>query len=116
MLSYVLSKHRVVWNGTRVSLAASHPLSPLHLADPSSFGLLDVPSGVQLRVTTRDCKTWFDQLAVHQDIGDYFGRPWVSRSELLEQGVTHDEILSFDGPSDLDSFVPCSKVWPMGFS
>ena len=109
-------KQRVVWNGTRVSLAASRPLSLLHLADPASFGLLDVPSGVQLRATKRDCKTWFDQLAVHQDIGEYFGRPCVSRSELFERGFTREEILSFGGPDDLDSFVPCSKVWPMGFS
>ena len=40
----------------------------------------------------------------------------VSRSELLEQGFTRDEILSFGGPVDLDSFVPCSKVWPVGFA
>ena len=104
------------WNGTRVSLAASRPPAPLHLADPACFGMLDVPSGVQLRVTKRDCKTWFDHLAVHQDTGEYFGRPCVSRSELLEQGFTREEILSFGGPDDLNSFVPCSKVWPMGFS
>ena len=95
--------HRVVWNGTRVSLAASRPPPPQHLADPASFGMLDIPSGVQLRVTKRDCKTWFDQLAVHRDVGDLFGRPRVSQSELIDQGLTSDEILVFGA---LDSFVP----------
>ena len=70
-------KQRVVWNGTRVSLAAARPPAPLHLADPASFGMLDIPTGVQLRDTKRDCKTWFDQLAVGDDIGDFFGRPRV---------------------------------------
>ena len=109
-------KQRVVWNGTRVSLAAARPPAPLHLADPASFGLLDVPTGVQLRVAKRDCKTWFDQLAVSNDIGDFFGRPRVSRAELIEGGLTPDEILDSGGLDENDSFIPCSRVWPMGFS
>ena len=109
-------KQRVVWNGIRASLAASRPPAPLHLADPASFGMLDVPSGVRLRVTKRDCKTWFDQLAVCDDIGAFFGRPQVSRSELRDFGISDDDILSFGGMPDHDSFFPCSRVWPMGFS
>ena len=81
-------KQRVVWNGTRVSLAAARPPVPLHLADSASFGMLDVSNGVQLRVTKRDCKTWFDQLSVCEDIGCFFGRPRVSRSELLGAGLS----------------------------
>ena len=109
-------KQRVVWNGTRISLAAPRPPPPVHLADPCSFGLLDIPAGVQLRVTKRDCKTWFDRLAVHRDIGDFFGRPRVGQSELLDHGFTCADILALGGLDGLDSFVPCSKVWPMGFS
>ena len=71
---------------------------------------------MQLRVTNRDCKTWFDQWAVHRDIGDFFGRPRVSRSELLDHGLTAADIIAHGGSDDLDSFVPCSMVWPMGFS
>ena len=109
-------KQRVVWNGTRISLAAARPPAPLHLADPACFGMLDVLSGVQLRVTKRDCKTWFDQLAVCDDIGDFFGRPRISRSELRDVGISDDDIISFGGIAEQDSFFPCSRVWPMGFS
>ena len=109
-------KQRVVWNGTRISLAASRPLAPLHLADPASFGMLDVPSGVQLSVTKRDCKTWFDELLVCDDIGEFFGRPRVSRSELRDVGLSDDDILSFGGIAESDSSFPCSRVWPIGFS
>ena len=109
-------KQRVDWNGTRVSWAASRPPPPRHLADPASFGLLDIPSGVQLRVTKRDCKTWFVQLAVHLYIGEHVGRPCASRSELLNHGDTCDDIRGYGGLADFDSFVPCSRVRPMGFS
>ena len=50
-------KQQVVWNGTRIRLAAARPPAPLHLADPAAFGMLDLESGVRLRVTKRDCKT-----------------------------------------------------------
>ena len=109
-------KQRVVWNGTRVSAAAARPPTPLHLADPACFAMLDLKSGTQLRVTKRDCKTWFDQLAVHPDIGDYFGRPRVTRQELYDVGFTDIDIVTFGGDGGLASFVPCSNVWPMGFS
>ena len=78
--------------------------------------MLDVPSGFQLRVTKRDCKTWFDQLAVCDAIGCFFGRPRVSRSELLSAGLSDGDIRAFGGVAELDSFFPCSRVWPMGFS
>jgi hypothetical protein len=69
-----------------------------------------------LRVSKRDCRTWFDQLVVDEGIGEFFGCPAVSRAELLGAGVTCDEIATFGGPADCFSFVPCSQVWPMGFS
>ena len=65
--------------------------------------MLDVPAGVQLRVTKRDCKTWFDQLAVNDDIGDFFGRPRVSRAELLDDGLSADDIVMFGGLAEQDS-------------
>ena len=109
-------KQRVVWNGTRLSQAAARPSAPPHLADPACFGMLDLPSGRRLRVTKRDCNTWFDQLEVHQDIGSYFGRPRVSRSELLSAGLSDSDLRHAGACDGIDSFYPCSTVWPMGFS
>ena len=98
-------KQRVFWNGTRVILAAARPPAPLHLAGPASFGMLDVPSGYQLRVIKRDLNTWFDQLLlVCQDIGCFIGRPRVSRSELLGAGLSDGDIRAFGGVAELDAF------------
>ena len=69
-----------------MSEAAARPPAPLHLADPACFGFLDLKAGAQLRVTKRDCKTWFDQIAVHPAVGSFFGRPKVGRAELLQEG------------------------------
>ena len=57
-------KQRVVWNGTKLSAAASRPPAPRHLADPAAVGMLDLADADVLRVTKRDCRTWFDQLAL----------------------------------------------------
>ena len=73
-------------------------------------------AGRSLRVTKRDCKTWFDQLKAHPDIGSFFGRPLVTRVELLEAGLSEAEIRFAGGCDGVDGFIPCSNVWPMGFS
>ena len=109
-------KQRVVWNGTRASLAAARPPRPRHLADLAVFGLLSLQDGAQLRVTKRDCKTWFDQLEVDPAIGSFFGRPKVTRAELISAGLSDADIEGCGGRVDLTTFVPCSQVWPMGFS
>ena len=44
------------------------------------------------------------------------GRPRVSRAELLDGGLTSDDFLVFGGLDGHESFIPCSRVWPMGFS
>ena len=110
------SAQRLVWHGTRVSKAAAHPPAPRHLADPSAFGMLDLSAAARLRVTKRNCKTWFDQLAVDRSIGCYFGRPRILRSELIGGGLTPDNVRFAGGDDHADSFYPCSCVWPMGFS
>ena len=107
---------RVVWHGTRVSLAASKPPVPRHLADPAVFATLDLGPDECLRVSKRDCRTWFDQLVVDPSIGQYFGRPSVLRSELIAAGVSDEELILFGAIGCSNSFVPCSQVWPMGFS
>ena len=53
---------------------------------------------------------------MHEDIGAFFGRPRVSRCELLEAGLSNDDIRRFGGQDIADSFIPCSRVWPMGFA
>jgi hypothetical protein len=86
------------------------------LANPAVFGLLDLRTGTQLRVTKRDCKTWFDQLLLAPDLRGFFGRPRVSRDELLAEGLTMAQLATFGAPASGAWLVPCSRVWPMGFS
>jgi hypothetical protein len=109
-------KQRVVWNGTKLSAAASRPPAPRHLADPAAFGMLDLADADVLRVTKRDCRTWFDQLALSDDIGSFFGKPSITRTELNRYGIDDVEISSLGGDAQAASFFPCYKVWPMGFA
>ena len=97
-------KQWVVWNGTRVSLAAARPPAPLHLADPASFGMLDVPSGVQLRVTKRDCKTWFYKLQSVRRLGvSLVGRELVGRNFSVLVSLTVTFALSVALPNSIRS-------------
>ena len=107
---------RVVWHGTRVSEAAAKPPAPRHLADLSVFSTLNLEQGRVLRVTKRDCRTWFDQLAEDPTIGMYFARPPVTRQELRDAGLTDADISGYGADDHDDTFFPCSQVWPMGFS
>ena len=107
---------RLVWHGTRVSLAAARPPAPRHLADPSVIVLLDLGAAARLRVFKRDCSTWFDQLALEPGMSAFFGRPRVQRAELLAAGLSEAELAAFGAQRGVSSLVPCSGVWPMGFS
>ena len=97
-------KQRVVWNGTVLSASASRPPPPRHLADPAAFSMLDIASAAVLRVTKRDCRTWFDQLALTDDIGNFFGRPSVTRLEMNQYGIDNTEILALGGDAHSVSF------------
>ncbi len=111
-------KQRLVWHGTRVSDAAAPPPPPRHLADPAAFGFLELSEGRALRVTKRDCQTWFDQLAAPAELRAFFGRPRVYRAELLAAGLCEAELREVvtEGSLSSASFVPCATAWPMGFS
>ena len=112
-------RQRVVWHGSKVSAAASKPPAPQHLASPSVFGFIDLELGKRLRVTKRDCRTWFDQLVLPEDLRLFMARSRVSLAELVEAGGTHEEISEFlrgGTLKDATSFYPLSKNWPMGFS
>ena len=78
----------MVWHGTRVSEAATRPPKPRHLANPSVFSFLELQDHESLRVTKRDCRTWFDQLALPDDLSLFMGRPKVRRTELLAAGLS----------------------------
>ena len=106
----------MVWNGTKLSEAAARPPPPRHLADPAAFAMLDLADTAALRVTKRDCRTWFDQLAVSDELGSFFARPAITRGELNISGMCDDEILALGGDALSSSFYPCYKVWPMGFA
>jgi hypothetical protein len=44
------------------------------------FGFLELSEHESLRVTKRDCRTWFDQLALPDDLALCMARPKVRRT------------------------------------
>ena len=46
----------------------------------------------------------------------FFGRPRVQRAKLLAAGLSEAELAAFGAQRGVSSLVPCSGVWPMGFS
>ena len=78
--------------------------------------MLDLPSGSRLRVTKRDCKTWFDQLLLHDSLRPFFGRPRVSQAELVGVGLSSGNLRRSGAAPGGNWFAPCSRVWPMGCS
>ncbi len=110
-------RQRVVWHGTRVSEAAAKPPALRHLANPAVFGFLSLSSAERLRVSKRDGRSWFDQLALDPCLRPFFGRPGVKREELLEAGMSEAELVAAAGADSARSWlVPRAMVWPMGFS
>ncbi len=114
-------RQQVVWHVTRVSVAAAPSPKPRHLANPSVFGFLELAEGRLLRVSKRDCRTWFDQLALPMALSRFMARPRISVQELLTAGMTQHEIdrtLSIDEPpvSPSSRLYPLARNWPMGFS
>ncbi len=115
------NRQRVVWHGTRCSKGAAVPPKPRHLANPSVFGFLELREGRLLRVSKRDCKTWFDQLVLPAALSRFMARPRVSVAELLEAGLTHGELelalCTGEQPVVSGTWLhPLARNWPMGFS
>ena len=106
------SRQREVWHGARVSAAAICPPRPRHLASPSAFKAFDLDHGRSLRVTKRDGRCFFDQLLLPSSLCPYMGRPSVRIAELIAEGMSHEEIISFssrDRPRTWRAmaFIPC---------
>ena len=114
-------RQRVVWHGTRCSKAASSPPKPRHLANPSVFSFLELAEGRLLRVSKRDCRTWFDQLVLPDALARFMARPRVSVGELLEAGLTRREVelalcVGERPVTQSTQLHPLARSWPMGFS
>ena len=112
-------RQRAVWNGRRVSLAASRPPKPRHLASPTALAHLECKPGKQIRCSKRDATCWFDQLRIPSELQRWMGRPSVSCDELYLAGMTWEEIQDCRLPGEpegVSSFYPVSLTWPMGFA
>ena len=103
---------REVWTGSLLSVAATRPHCPPHLASPSSFLYLEGSAALPIRVWKRDARCFFDQLATPHAIHEYLGRPPLRLRDLLtchlasggrEAAVTYSELDSFcTGPANVD--------------
>ena len=125
------TKVREVWDGSRVSDVCIPPPPPPMLATPCSFPRLEVKPGRTLLLSKKDCRCFFDQLALPRAVQPWTGRPPVRFDELLGvDGMSRDELLGLlssgkhrrDASSSCarirgaDVFYPVSRVWCMGFA
>ena len=114
-------KLREVWHGSQVSAAAVPAPRPPHVATPSGLLRLESTSGSPLRLSKRDGRCLFDQLAAPSWLVEWFGRPSVTVAEMMEfGGLSLQELQLFVGDKvplrPHHRLHPCSLVWPMGFS
>lgn len=113
-------RQREVSHGRRVSQCALHPPPPRHLACPSALLRLKVSNERPMRVSKRDARCWFDQLAVPPALRRWFARPPVTSRELLSiGGFSRQEVASHLQTGEVLSsreLWPVNHVWPMGFS
>ena len=115
------SKLREVLDGSRVSdVCVAPPPSPL-LATPSSFSRLEVGSCEQMLLSKKDCRCFFDQLALPSSIQPWTGRPPVTIAELVDfGGLTLEDVAMLLDPKTRprrsDVVYPVSLVWCMGFA
>ena len=112
-------KLREIWHGKRVSQAAAQPFPPRHLASPTALLHMEASADKPLRVSKRDAKCWFDQLALPEELREWMGRPPVSLEELEQYGGMSKSEVALHAQSavdDAERLFPVSHVWPMGFS
>ncbi len=117
-------RQRAVWHGTLVSEASQRPVRPRRLGNPAALLALDWPADARVRWSKRDAASFFDTLCCPEELQTWFGRPPVRVSELLEHteltlediGLLCVPVAPLGSLSADDSLVPCSRVWPMGYS
>lgn len=113
-------RQRIVWHGKRISAAAAVPPPPRHLVCPSVLALISLDDVEQLRVTKRECRFWFDQLLLSQELPPFMARPWISKKELVAGGLTEVEIqkhhLAYTTSAEQSGFYPLPRTCPIVFS
>ena len=113
-------RQRKIWNGSVLSGWAADPPRPYRLANPSSFLDVEIQRGEQIFFSKRDASTFFDSLSVPEELRTWFGQAPVTVQELLDAGLSFDNILAYkDGGDSLackSVLFPVHTVWPMGFS
>ena len=117
---------RHLWNGKFVSDACLPAPGPRHLANPSTFVALRASRHRPLYLSTRDCRSWFEQFRAPVALRPFFGQQPIKGSRLIGVlGLSIAELRGFleDLPSpftdehllSLDLF-SVSCTWPQGFS
>ena len=121
---------REVWNGSIISAAGIPSEQPPLQACPTSLATLEATNDRPLWLSTRDGRSFFDQLAVPSAVRPFLGRPVVSVADLLcpppcesgsitEKGLTAAKIGEFLEDGLLESgdceLTPVCACWPMGF-
>ena len=96
---------REVWHGARVSEACAAPPVPRLLASPSCFAGIEIGEDQLLRVSKRDGRCFFDQLALPPTLSPYMGRPCVTAGELRGLSVEPSEYV-LDGAAAAADSVP----------
>jgi hypothetical protein len=113
---------RKIWDGSLMSKWAAKPPKPRRLANPSSFLDLEIPWGSEVFFSKRDASTYFDTLAAPVALRKWFGQPPVQVHELLAEGLSLQQVLSFCDEVDAEQLglharlFPVHCIWPMGFS
>ena len=121
---FTVGKHsgaqREVWNGSNLSRCALRPPKPPHIATPAVFADIEVPADRRLHLSKRDARCYFDQLMLPPQLRDWFGRPPVTKGELLRYTDINENDLGDFGPLFRDMKLadrawPASNCWPMVF-
>jgi hypothetical protein len=87
---------RHLWNGTYVTDAALPAPAPRHLANPSTFAFLRASIDRPLYLSTRDCRSWFEQLSIPEQLRPYMGQqPIRGRTLLSALDLSLDEMRSY---------------------
>lgn len=111
---------REVMSGSNVSRCATPPRPP-HIANPSVFADIEVARTQRLHLSKRDARCYFDQLQLPHQIRPWFGRPSVTKRDLMTHSDISDEDLGefaevFRRMRPSDRAWPICNSWSMGFS
>ena len=108
---------RHIWNGNSLSAASAPAPPPRFLANPSAFLHLRASDDAPLYLSTRDCRSWFEQLRLPHELRPFMAQQPVFCRDLLKRpGITIELLRSFfdDLPTPLtNDAVANLKVYPV---